>query len=151
MSKKKKYKMICMKVDEPTITGRIYTEDCMNQVLEQFHTHKKNSVFGGMGNSVNKDGKISIPDISHIVTRMWKKNKKTLMCEIIPIEYPNSPGGILKVLLDCGVLKLGRMFAHTYGAGRLNNKMEVEDYEMFGVSFYLDGEETPTDPLDKAN
>lgn len=122
----------CLALDEFTKNGRRYPRKVVEAALAKITNSDGRTMFGSLGHKE----KLEVPDVSHLIDRLWVDPKTNmLMCE----------GRILGTSkgTDLGiVLKAGKLGLSVKGLGTTKDlgegKSEVtDDYRLVGVDFTL--------------
>ena len=117
--------------DKPNRNGRIYTKECMKDVIKQFE-HRDTLMFGTI--DPPEQAEPSIETVSHKVIELHLNEEAKTLEGTVEI-LPTPKGVILGNVIDAlgGQEKFNEnLFMASRGYGKINEKGEVEDFVIIG-------------------
>ena len=131
MSNTKTINGIFFEYDKPNLNGRIYTKECVENVVKQFE-HKDTLMFGTI--DPPEQAEPSVETVSHRVIELHI-NEETKTLEGTIEILPTPKGVILENVINAlgGQEKFNEnFFMASRGYGKVNEKGEVEDFVIIG-------------------
>lgn len=115
---------VIMIADEPTINGRIYTKQTLEEMISRVNEHGSNLV-GTIG--VPKTEIPELEEVSHVITNLRMEDNKV----IGDIRILDTPRGIrLAEIIASG----SNVTYHSCGIGQMNEDNTVTDYTLTSIS-----------------